>query len=60
MKLNDLKRNKKQILVGRVVLRMRDGFDNPKDIAKEIDEPIDLVTEAFDLITETQHKKSGK
>lgn len=60
MKLNDLKRNRKQMLVGRVMLAMDKGYDNPTDIAVELGEPIELVTEAYQLIVNYLNKKSGK
>ena len=60
MKLNDLKRNGKQMLVGRVMLAMDKGYDDPIDIAAALGEPIELVTEAYQLIVDYRNKKSGK
>lgn len=60
MKLNDLKRNGAQMLVGRVMLAMDKGYYYPADIARVIDTPIELVTEAYQLIVDYQNKESGK
>lgn len=60
MKLNDLKRNGAQMLVGRVMLAMDKGYYYPADIARVIDAPIELVTEAYQLIVDYQNKESGK
>lgn len=60
MKLNDMKRNEMEMLVCRVIMAMDEGNDNPTDIAVVIDEPIELVTEAYRLIVDYLNKKSGK
>lgn len=60
MKFKDLKRNGAQMLVGRVMLAMDKGYYYPADIARVIDAPIELVTEAYKLIVDYQNKESGK
>lgn len=60
MKLNDLKRNGNRLLIYSVMLAMDKGYDNPIDIAVALGEPVELVTEAYQLIIEHRRMKSGK
>ena len=60
MKLNDMKRNEMEMLACRVIMAMDEGHNNPTDIAVVLGEPIELVTEARQLIVDYLNKKSGK
>lgn len=60
MKLNDMKRNGNQLLIYSVMLAMDKGYDNPIDIAVALGEPVELVTQAYQLIVDYRNKKSGK